>query len=189
MGWTSYPVSWCAYRNGRVDRKAEIDKVYSGEDEHTSWKVLRSAMVSTVWYGAVERKNKDTGESRVFAGVCLTSLSHGEFWYKDMDESVMPYYFDCPKSILGLLTPTEYSSAIEWREKCWQRAKKKAEKSSLGKLPIGTVIEFEIDGKTRRFRKHAPGYQFKTAFWVNDYMEYISKKRIPENYRVVEVVA
>lgn len=47
--------------------------------------------------------------------------------YKDMDEGMEPFYYDCPKKILKLLDPVEmtypkgsagYEGAMKWRKKC-----------------------------------------------------------------------
>ena len=44
---------------------------------------------------------------------------------KDMDETMLPFYYDCPESILKLLTPTDNKNANIWREKCRKRNKDK----------------------------------------------------------------
>ena len=185
MGWTSYSTAWCEKKNGKVDRRAEIDKVYGGEDEARRWTVLKSSMVGSTWYGAVKVEKKDTGESYVFGGVCLTSVDRGEFWYKDMDETVGPCQCDCPKSILELLSPTESEWANKWRARCVKNYERKRGGSSLSKLPVGAVIEVDVGGKKIKLTKHCPAYQFKTAFWMIDDGRYMSKKRIPREYVVV----
>jgi len=60
---------------------------------------------------------------KVTAIVCLVDTrpdEHGNpsFGYKDMDETMGPYYYTCPKSILDKLTPTKNKNALEWRKKC-----------------------------------------------------------------------
>ena len=185
MGWTSYPISWCAQKGGKVDRKAEVDKVYSGENEARRWTVMKSTMVGSTWYGAVKVEKKESGESHVFGGVCLTSVERGEFWYKDMDETVGPCQCDCPKSILKMLSPTESEWANKWRERCAENYERNHGGNSLSKLPIGTVIEVVLSGDKIRLTKHCPAYQFKTAFWMTEDGRYLSKKRIPREFRVI----
>ena len=175
MGWTSY------YIDGKLDRKAECDKVYNGESDKYIWKVLKSAMVGSTYYAAVEKKEKATGKYKVFAGVCLTQFEKGWFYYKDMDESVGPGEHQCPNSILDLLTEPEYEYGKEWRERC----REYNAKPKIGKLPIGTEIEFVIRDKTIRATKHGPAFQFKTPFWMLDNGCYIKKKNIPEDFRVI----
>ena len=176
MGWTSYPVY------GKVNRKSECDRVYSGETENGIWKVLKSAMVGSTYYAAVERTNKATGETKVFAGVCLTSIEKGEFYYKDMDESMHPFQYKCPNSILDLLTETEYEPAKEWRRLCREHNAK----PNLGRLPIGTTIEFKLGESTFQATKRAPAYQFRTPWWSMGDLTYIKKKDIPEDFRVIK---
>lgn len=179
MGWTSYPTY------GKVNRRHECDRVYSGETDAARWEVLKSAMVGSTYYAAVKRTDKATGASKVFAGVCLTHIEKGEFYYKDMDESMHPYQYKCPNSILDLLTETEYEPAKEWRRICREHNAR----PNLGLLPIGAVIEFELqmpEGKrTFRATKRIPMYQFKTPWWEVD-GGYIKKKNIPENFRVIK---
>ena len=66
---------------------------------------------------------KPTGERYVFAAVVLIHFTKGyqNFGYKDMDESCMPYYFNCPALILGMLTKTNDKNSNEWRSACWQK--------------------------------------------------------------------
>ena len=47
-----------------------------------------------------------------------------------------PYYYDCPKGILDLLTPTDNECANDWRRKCRE---KKEKKSSLCRIPTKTA--------------------------------------------------
>lgn len=179
MGWTSYHI------DGRINRKTECDNLYNCETDNFVYKVLKSTMVGRTYYAAVEKTNKDTGESKVFAGVCLTSVDNSDwhnFSYKDMDESVGPCESKCPNSILDLLTETKSEWANEWRERC----RKYNAKPKLGKLPIGSVIEFKINGMTYQARKHHPAYQFKTPFWITVDGYYIKKKQIPEDFKVLD---
>lgn len=55
----------------------------------------------------------------------------GEFGYKDMDESMGPFYYDCPQSILKEST-IQTETAIKWRNDCLEYAKNK--KKNLEKV-------------------------------------------------------
>ena len=137
MGWLCTSLASHFKRNGSVDRKAELDERFTetcrGEDGEPkgTYRVLKSTMVGTVYYAAVERTFMDGRERIVFGLVCLTcgkDRRHGTLWgYKDMDETMGPYCHDCPPSILDLLTPTGDEYAIEWRRKCRENAAKKKE--------------------------------------------------------------
>ena len=50
--------------------------------------------------------------------------TNSEIAFKVMDEECGPYYYNCPKKILKMLSPTECKNAIEWREDCWSKFKK-----------------------------------------------------------------
>ena len=59
---------------------------------------------------------------------------HG-WGYKDMDETMHPYYYDFPVSWLDLLSPTDSENARKWREEVRKRAEK------LARLKVGTTWE------------------------------------------------
>lgn len=75
-------------------------------------------------YGAI--KDKTTGE--IFAIIYLIDLKNGDFGYKAMDETVHPYYYNCPERIFKLLSPTTSEYANQWRAK--QSRKYKTKKPS-----------------------------------------------------------
>lgn len=198
MGWTWQHATH--YKNGKVDRKAECD-AYFNEENKGCYVVEKSALVGTVYYAAIRhigRRNYKTNEiteipaseQEVFAVIFLTGTNvkdYFNFGYKDMEESMHPYYYDCPAGILKLLSPTDNASANEWRENCRQRAaQKKADKKnpdSLENLPIGTVIRV----RDKELVKTAPMAQFKTPFWMRvDAYLYCSKKEIKRcGYEIV----
>jgi hypothetical protein len=85
--------------------KAFLDANYASAET----KVLQSAIVKGVYYAAVKCASGSV--------VAIVTLIEGGGW-KTMDESMGPYYYDCPASVLSLLTPTKYESALKWRAKC-----------------------------------------------------------------------
>lgn len=183
MGWTSYHANF--YKNGKVDRKAEIDTMWNDDTSH-KFTVLKSSMKGSVYYGAIKQKN--TGE--VFAVVFLTSTDMKDYFnfsYKDMDETCGPYQCDCPKGILDLLTPTDNEMANAWRETCYERLKAKRNPNTLGRLPVGTVIKYNVGGKEVTAYKHPAGYQFKRPFWMLQNRNlYVKQKHIPSDYVVIQ---
>ena len=174
MGWDFWNVdTW----NGKIDRRKEMDRQYTWETDTVKVSVVRSAMRGSTYYAAIERLEKLTNNRTVHAVVGLTktdSKDYFNFGCKTMDETMGPYYYDCPKSILDLLTETDNQSALDWRAKCRERA----EKPNIGKLPIGTVIEFKAFGNTYRAEKMSPNHQFKTSWWLCDNGKYMPKKYI-----------
>ena len=175
MGW-SETVAHHFTKGGNVDRKAECDSLFSEK-----YKVVKSRMVGSVYYAAVEC----SGE--VFGYVMHTSLRTENWWYifryKGIHENAGPGECDCPKSILDLLTPTDSDYANEWRRKCYARL----ERTRLSDLPVGTEIEYSIGDTRYHLRKMAPSFQFKRPFWmVMGQKLYVPKNQITENFIVKE---
>lgn len=188
MGWTSTDARFYT-ADGKVNRKAECDALYTWEGEKTKNEVIKSSMRGSVYYAAVRTTDKTTGHSEVFAAVCLTSTRRDggfNFGYKGMAEDMGPCEDDCPKGILVLLTDTESKYAKEWRERCWAKIRdKKQNRQSLASIKIGEIIEFERGGVTIRAEKMAPAYQFKTPwFKVVGKFEYVHKTEI-KDWRIV----
>ena len=188
MGWSGYPAPI------PVKRKYECDKANTWDEPNSSCRVLKSAMCGSVWYGACEFTNKQTGKSKVFGAVCLTQIDNSEycnFFIKEIDESMGPNYYDCPSAIIKMLSPTDNKFALEWRQKCLETVENRTKKmKKLQKLPIGTIIEFNLnedpDEKVRAV-KRSPAYQFKTPWWeACNHTGYFKKKNIPNTFKVVD---
>lgn len=117
MGWTSYKV------RTPFSIKSELDNEFTHNNGTTSWRVLKSAVKSgngyREYYAAIERI-KDS-ERMVYGVVCLCEVRGGEFYYKDMDETMEPYYYNCPEAILKLLTATDNEHANKWRATCREK--------------------------------------------------------------------
>ena len=64
-----------------------------------------------------------------------------------------PCYYDCPKSILDLLSPTNNEYANNWRAKCREQIAKKTNPNSLNKLPFNSIIQVTMPFDTTYFRK------------------------------------
>lgn len=190
MGWTSYHATH--YKNGRIDRKAEMDDRWT-QTEHDGYPeltVLKSHLSGSVYYAAVQVKREGVVD-KVFGTVALTHTNrkdHYNFSYKDVDETSGPFYYDCPKGILDLLTPTDSEWANEWRNKCREHLQKKKDKKTKGTLPIGTMIKFKgYDGKEVILEKMAPAYQFSRPWWYNaETNTYCPSRRIPEDFEIIE---
>ena len=199
MGWTEYRAEH--YKKGKVDRKAELDPMYTQEEHdvlldgktvhYPEYKVLKSAMVGSTYYAAVQITNTVEGFSKVRAAVVLTSVDskrYFNFAYKDMSEDMGPYCYDCPIGILKLLTETDNEVALEWRAKCWEKHKKKNSPTSKANLPVGSIIEFEWGDEVKRLQKCAPCYQFRRPWWkVIGEPHYFAIKRIPDDFTIIKI--
>lgn len=164
MGWTEF------YAGRGCNKK---DLMTHELEQYGGLKVLKCSVIGSTYYAAIQIVK--TGN--VCGAVCLLRYSNktGMFAYKDMDETEGPCYYDCPKSIINLLSPTTSEWANEWRKKCLNKQPSIA--SQLNKLPIGTIIE--VDGE--KLIKQPACYQFKKPFWeyVNKWC-YMPKNRIYE---------
>lgn len=88
----------------------------------TGLRVLKSAVRSGAYYAACQSYDED-GPRETFAIICLVKWNPGarsgeEFGYKDQTETMGPYSYDCPASILDLLGPPGNDYAAQWRAKC-----------------------------------------------------------------------
>lgn len=147
MGWTSYT----------IDKRQTIDQTLRQEftqstqgGNRSGWHVVESATVGGVWYAAIAHTTQDTstpdGSSRerttYYGLVCLTQRKtprgsdRTEFSYKEMDETALPYYYDCPARILDFLdkhSPNPQGNALAWRTACRQRLAEKNERNKARK--------------------------------------------------------
>ena len=145
MGWTSFQIHKTT-KSIDVIRK-ELEQDDQGKTR-ARFKLLDGAMRGATFYGVMQLTTWDTstpdGSTRervqTFGVVCLTERKNKfpdsqyvEFGYKDMDESMHPFYYDCPIRMLDLLDRlapvTEPSSgAYRWRKACRDHAAKQNEK-------------------------------------------------------------
>lgn len=86
------------------------------------------------FYSAV--KNTNTGE--IFAEIILINYEkkkndHINIYYKEENESMGPYKYDCPDRILDILTAPPNDWAADWRKKCREQNAKKQNKVRVKK--------------------------------------------------------
>lgn len=158
MGW-DYTHATHYTRTGAIDRKAEIDELYTWQNSTRKAEVVRSAMVGSTYY----------------------------FGVKTMGESSGPCEDHCPASILSLLSPTDSEYANNWRERCRKNIEAKKDPHALKNLPVGAVIRFiKYNGEAVELMKHLAAYQFKRPFWYcKESGCYMPATRIPDSYEVV----
>lgn len=187
MGWTRYHAQTDVRKT--ANRKKELDNQWTCESKETTWEVLKSSMVGTVYYSAIKRTDKETGTSKVFAMVCLTSIMTGDYWnfgYKDMTEDMHPHYYDCPESILKLLTPTEDDWSNEWRSNCKEQAKqKKALKTQMKGFKEGDKIKTKLWHEEERTLELS---NYRGRLWWVDWsarMKYAKRQVFSYPYEVI----
>lgn len=151
---------------GNIDKKATLDHEFSIYGDE---RVIKSAMAGGNYYAVLEWTNN--GVLRRMLAVVKCSTDKDYFYYKEMDDTMAPYFYDCPKSILDLadeLVPCNESYdphgwAAEWREKCRENLVKKRNPlafanvkygdSILWNVPKGIGWSEDIEGKTLRLKK------------------------------------
>ena len=111
--------------------------------------IIDTASYGQEFYLAVK---KPSGE--VFIALYLIKGIRGEFgteWgYKDLDSSMVPYYYNCPERLLKLSTVTDENS-LKWIEQCREyRARKNKVKKFIASLKDGDMVE--IDGIRYKFK-------------------------------------
>lgn len=178
MGWTSYLI------HGKLNRKEECDRLF---ELNPNMQLVKSVMVGSTYYGAIRILKKFDEEindyvniplqdQKVFAMIILTNSSTNKsgtyFSYKEMSENLDPCCYQCPISILNLLTPTENEWACKWRENCKMYHRKKTE---LKNASYGTRIELSINDDVMVFRKTKDG---KYTRWFNNERKYLPESRI-----------
>lgn len=137
MGWTFYHCD-------NPNKIEEVRNLYTWQEDDRGAEVVDIAAHGNTVYVAVHYWNPE--EDNIHAAVVLTAQNNKDwcnFGYKDMSESMNPYYYDCPKRILDRLTPTDNDYALEWRRKCEEKRRRKTE---LDKLKDGQRII--CNGKT-----------------------------------------
>jgi len=114
VGWT-----FTSRPKGEPIKKFLAERVFGPKFEILECAVIKR---TTAYVAARNLDNPD----EVFACIFLLAYrprDYGyEFGYKDMDETMGPFSYDCPERILDLLTPTDNESAMRWRERCRERA-------------------------------------------------------------------
>ena len=133
MGWTSL----------HKDYGMTVDEFFEKEFESTDFKFAsKGALVNmSEYYRAVYIPSK----KQYFALVCRVHFERDNYYnfsYKDMDESVNPYYYNCPARIMKIVEQSEPCN--DWSKK-WRETVHKvlSRKEMVKSLAMGTVIKFK----------------------------------------------
>jgi hypothetical protein len=124
MGWLySHPT-----------RAALVESLRSPTRFRAGCTVLKSRVIGSRHWYLIEGPDKVR-----MVGLDLLGVSDKQHGYKDMDETMGPYYYDCPAAWLDMCTAplNEYSRA--WRETVRVHAARKSERQ---RLVSGTVVQY-----------------------------------------------
>lgn len=135
-------------KSGQADRRAEIEKILTFEDDNIISKPVRVCRQNSLVYAAVEVIQKKTKERKVTCKIFSTSTNmkyNKNFNYEEYSEDDLPEYQSCPSCILKKLTPTTNKNAKVWRRNCKDilegLAVEKKDNHSLTNLPVGSRIK------------------------------------------------
>lgn len=90
----------------------------------------------------------EESDGRRIIGLFLMEVRSGVWGYKSMDETMHPYYYDCPLRLLENATEPLNDSAREWRENvrkhhAHKAAQKAAQKAANPKPQEGMIVTFD----------------------------------------------
>jgi hypothetical protein len=84
------------------------------ENDYGRWTTLEHCTRGNVLWRVFEWHRKDTGVTRNIIGCYLLAADAASGWgYKDLDESMCPYYYSCPPAYLDMAPETN----AEWRRR------------------------------------------------------------------------
>jgi hypothetical protein len=111
-------------------------------NENAERKVLAHRTVGNHLWMAYECIPTDPAHKPIKVVVlALLAQDQGRWGYKDMDETMGPYYFDCPKAVIEAVGPTDNEHALKWRAKVDEyHAQRAAKRTMLRAVAVGAEI-------------------------------------------------
>lgn len=134
MGWTG------SQKFDNLSTKDWLVKEFTSESDTHKWELTDVSMRGNTAYGIHKVQDKATGIILAEAMIILTRKEGDWIYFKEMGETVHPYYYDAPKKLLEKLDslyPPFNDNAKAWRDACRKRSVK-----SKVKLKIGDVVKF-----------------------------------------------
>jgi hypothetical protein len=148
MGW---------YYTHGASRRDIIDEITrENSNDEGSFRTLRKCFRGNTMY-ALHESGKH-GEPRKWIGVYLLQRGSKEcpgWGYKPMDESMEPYFYECPVSYLDAADEPISETARRWRAKVRERAAQRtSKKPKVGELwsLVGCLIESVVITSVRPLR-------------------------------------
>ena len=90
---------------------------------------VSSAVLCSVWERTFSKDGEQVeSEQRWIVCDLLRSQRDYGWGYKDMEESMHPYYYSCPQKYLNLVPLDQYGGNAEWREQVRQHHQRQLEK-------------------------------------------------------------
>lgn len=87
-----------------------------------------SGVLWTVWKRTFTKDGEEVQPEERFIGCDLLRCYGGEWGYKDMEESMGPFYYSCPLLYLELVPIERFGGNARWREEVKEHHRHRAEK-------------------------------------------------------------
>ena len=97
MGWTG------SLKIDNLTTKQWLEKEFTSESDDHKWELTDVSMRGSVAYGIYKSQDKKTGIVLAEGFIILTRKEGDWIYFKEMGESVHPYYYDAPKRLLDKL--------------------------------------------------------------------------------------
>lgn len=133
MGWN--------YPHG-LNRKKLIAQRVAGWERDTDEMLVKSTCLKhcyrgnvfsgvlwSVWERTFTKDGEQVQPTERWIQCDLLRCDQGEWGYKDMEESMGPYYFSCPLGYLSLVPIDHYGGNAEWREQVVEHHRRRAKKA------------------------------------------------------------
>lgn len=166
-------MGWVIHLRPPASIRDEIDRICTFETDTRSARPVKTCLVGTVWYVAVEMTVKqgaplpddyqvDARGRFVFAATFQTRWDRDGWAYRAVEEEAGPATSRAPRSLIGMLSPTNREWANAWRRRCLESAARRARRLNNGDLiEFSEPLEFS-DGRTRStfrvIKERPPGY-------------------------------
>ena len=75
-----------------------------------------SGVLWSVWERTFQRDGEDFQPTERWIACDLLQYQSGAWGYKDMDESMGPYYYSCPMKYLEMVPMEQFGGNAKWRE-------------------------------------------------------------------------
>ena len=96
-----------------------------------------SGVLWTVWERTFLKDGQQVDQPQRWIGCDLLQSRKNEGWgYKDMDESVHPFYYSCPIGYLAKVPLDKYGGNAKWRQLVRSYHARQAEKRKQRKLAV-----------------------------------------------------
>ena len=132
---------------GWSSRRSLIDHLSHGEEtEAAKWATVAKYLSGNVMWVVHDVTRKATGEVTRFIACYLLQRHGGDWGYKDMEESMGPYFYTCPPKFLEMVPVV---GCQKWRDGVLAHWKAKRDGAGLAKaLAVGERFRSKASGDT-----------------------------------------